>query len=63
MGEISVILVKNNFFILLNKFNLHAIIYDSSSINFYIGIQTKRETFAERDCKNLIGLLVILNGG
>ena len=25
MGEISVILVKNQFFILLNKFNLHNI--------------------------------------
>ena len=29
MGGISVILVKNHFFILLNKFNLHTIIYDS----------------------------------
>ena len=29
MGGISVILVKNHFFVLLNKFNLHTIIYDS----------------------------------
>ena len=29
MGWISVILVKNHLFILLNKFNLHTIIYDS----------------------------------
>ena len=29
MGGISVILVKNHFFILLKKFNLHTIIYNS----------------------------------
>ena len=29
MGEISVILVKNYFFILLHKFNQHNLIYDS----------------------------------
>ena len=29
MGEISVILVKNYFFMLLHKFNLHNLIYDS----------------------------------
>ena len=29
MGEISVILVKNYYFILLHKFNLHDLIYDS----------------------------------
>ena len=29
MGGISVILVKNNFFDLLNKYNLHTIIYES----------------------------------
>ena len=29
MGGISVILVKNHFLILLNKFDLHTIIYDS----------------------------------
>ena len=29
MGEISVNLVKNYFFILLHKFNLHNLIYDS----------------------------------
>ena len=29
MSEISVILVKNYFFMLLHKFNLHNLIYDS----------------------------------
>ena len=29
MGEISIILDKNYFFILLHKFNLHNLIYDS----------------------------------
>ena len=29
IGGISAILVKNHFFILLNKFNLHTIIYNS----------------------------------
>ena len=29
MGEISVILVKNYFFMWLHKFNLHNLIYDS----------------------------------
>ena len=29
MGEISFVLVKNYFFILLYKFNLHNLIYDS----------------------------------
>ena len=29
MGEISVILVKNYFFMLLHKFNLRNLIYDS----------------------------------
>ena len=46
MGDISVILVKNYFFILLHKFNLHNLIYDflkfqnsdtdvQSYVNFY----------------------------
>ena len=34
MGEISVILVKNDFFMLLHKFNLHNLIYD------YLKLQT-----------------------
>ena len=33
MGGISAILVKNHFFILLNKFNLNIIIYDSPSVS------------------------------
>ena len=29
MGESSIILVKNYFFIILHKFNLHNLVYDS----------------------------------
>ena len=36
MGESLVILVKNYFFILLHKFNLHNLIYDS--LKFQISI-------------------------
>ena len=36
MGESSVILVKNYFLILLHKFNLHNLIYDS--LKFQISV-------------------------
>ena len=38
MGEISVILVENNFFMLLHKFNLHNLIYDSLKFQNFITV-------------------------
>ena len=47
MGGISVILVKNHFFILLNKFNLHAIMYDSLKFQISITVvQSFSRTYA-----------------
>ena len=38
MGGISVISVKNHFFILLNKFDLHTIIYDSLKFQISVSV-------------------------
>ena len=45
MGKISVILVKNYFFVLLHKFNLHNLVYDS--LKFQISV-TDVQSFIRR---------------
>ena len=56
MGVISVILVKNHCLILLNKFNLHTIIYNS--LKFQISI-TAVKSFI-RPCVNFCGIKYLI---